>query len=121
MRGHNKLNNTWTKKKTSLSQTPTQFLLNNNEYPAYKGQICVYNQIIGKIQGYEPSCAYILGRRVFWNKNKKKEVINSSFNRFPLSPWLVLTIWLILDWEIWIFLFLKKSKANFESVCSLSA
>ena len=58
-----------------------KYLLNNNEYPAYKGQICVYNQIIGKIQGYEPSCAYILGRRVFWNKNNKKEIINSSFNR----------------------------------------
>ena len=58
-----------------------KYLLNNNEYPAYKGQICVYNQILGQLQGYEPDSAFILGRRIFYHKDKKKHIINNSFNR----------------------------------------
>ncbi len=38
-------------------------LLNSGSIPAYKGQLWVYTKALGRIQGYEPTCAYILGRK----------------------------------------------------------
>ena len=38
-------------------------VLNSRKYPAYKGQIWVYNQAIGNIQGYTPRYGFLLGRR----------------------------------------------------------
>lgn len=38
-------------------------LLNSGSIPAWKGQIWIYNKALGNIQGYEPSQAYILGRK----------------------------------------------------------
>ena len=47
-------------------------LLNNNSIRAYKAQTWVYNQALGLIQGYTPSCTYILGRRwTFQSKGTK--------------------------------------------------
>ena len=38
-------------------------LLNSGRYAAYKAQLYIYTEAIGKIQGYVSPCAFILGRR----------------------------------------------------------
>lgn len=50
-------------------------LCNDPQMLANKMKICVYNQILSKIQGYESNCAYILGKRVIDDKQK----INNPF------------------------------------------
>ena len=56
-------------------------LCNPGSIPAFKGQVYVYNQIVAKIQGYDPCVAYILGRR--WKYTKNQQVFSHSecFNR----------------------------------------
>ena len=50
-------------------------LLNEAKYRAYKAQLYIYNRAIAVIQGYEPPCAYILGRR--WRYKSKGEVFSN--------------------------------------------
>lgn len=38
-------------------------LLNCGSFPAFKGQMCIYNNALARLQGYDPKKAYILGRR----------------------------------------------------------
>jgi hypothetical protein len=38
-------------------------LLNNDNMPAYKGQILIYNRLLEKNQGYMPECGYIMGKK----------------------------------------------------------
>lgn len=38
-------------------------LRNAGSIPAYKGQVYIYNQMLAKIQGYDPGVAYLLGRK----------------------------------------------------------
>ena len=45
-------------------------LRNNGSIPAYKGQIYVYNMALNNIQGYNPPCGYILGKKWFYIKSK---------------------------------------------------
>lgn len=43
---------------------------NDGRYPAYKGQLAIYTSILGKIQGYTPSEAYIMAKA--WKIDSKK-------------------------------------------------
>jgi hypothetical protein len=52
-------------------------ILNTGNYQAYKSQLWIYTQAIGRIQGYTPREAYILGRR--W-KYTKQGAVHSGDN-----------------------------------------
>lgn len=52
-------------------------ILNTGNYKAYKSQLWIYTQAIGRIQGYTPREAYIIGRR--W-KYTKQGAIHSGDN-----------------------------------------
>ena len=46
-------------------------LLNSNNIPAYKSQVWIYTQALGRIQGYTPRYAFLMGRR--WTKPSRNE------------------------------------------------
>ena len=56
-------------------------LLNNNAIRAYKAQTWIYNEAVGLIQGFTPSCAYILGRRWIYKSKGEKFMNESCFSR----------------------------------------
>ena len=52
-------------------------LLNSGHYPAYKAQLLIYTQAIGRIQGYTCPYAFILGRR--W-RYRSKNIVERGFS-----------------------------------------
>lgn len=44
-------------------------ILNSGNFPGYKAQMWIYNQILGDMQGYLPRFAFVLGRR--WRCSQK--------------------------------------------------
>jgi hypothetical protein len=58
-----------------------KLIRNSDRFPAYKGQLAIYNAAIGQIQGYTPPIAYILAKR--W-KYKSKNFVYEGFNCFDL-------------------------------------
>jgi len=42
-------------------------LMNNNNIPAYKGQINIYNRLLESVQGYKAECGYVLGKKLDHN------------------------------------------------------
>lgn len=51
-------------------------LLNSGRNPAYKSQLYIYNRAISNLQGYDPNCAYIMGRR--WKYSSKGKHYNGD-------------------------------------------
>jgi len=55
---------------------------NEGRFKAYKGQLFIYNYILGKIQNYTPSCAYIMAKN--WKIDKKNDP-QEGFSCFDLA------------------------------------
>lgn len=53
-------------------QTNGIFLKNDRRSQSIKSQLCIYNEALGELQGYEPTKAYVLGRRYNYTKNNHK-------------------------------------------------
>jgi len=58
-----------------------QKILNSERYPAYKGQLAVYNLALGKLQNYIPDIAYILGKSYKYESKKTINVYTNSFDK----------------------------------------
>jgi hypothetical protein len=56
-------------------------ILNTDRYPAYKGQLAIYNLALGKIQDYIPNIAYILGKSYKYECKSKIYYGLNSFDR----------------------------------------
>ena len=50
---------------------------NQPKFTAYKGQLNVYNEAIGKLQGYLPPAAYLLGRRVACSNHRTNDALET--------------------------------------------
>ena len=57
-------------------------LRNNNLFPAYKGQLAIYNAGLGIMQGYTPNQAYILSKS--WNINNGFQIGHNCFDRLGI-------------------------------------
>ncbi len=54
---------------------------NEGRFKSYKGQLLIYNYILGKIQNYTPNCAYIMAKN--WKIDKKNNP-QEGFSCFDL-------------------------------------
>lgn len=62
-------------------KTDGTHLRNSRSVLPYKGQLCIYVQAIGEMQGYDPGVGYILGKRWKYNQNKIAYKGSSCFDR----------------------------------------
>jgi hypothetical protein len=78
-------------------------LRNTGSIPAYKGQILVYNIAVGKMQGYQPTKGYILGKK--WEYTKSGIVCkgNDFMNRLG-----------VIDYQGTDFDYIEKTKKALE-------
>ena len=58
-----------------------QTLRNNDRFPAYKGQLAIYNAALGQLQGYTPSSAYILAKSWVIDSVKNKSEGHNCFTK----------------------------------------
>ena len=61
---------------------------NTGSIPAYKGQICIYNNAIGIIQGYTPRYSYVLGKKWEFKRGKTVTKGNSFMSRLGVIDYL---------------------------------
>lgn len=47
---------------TLCAKSQDRTIRNEDRFPSYKGQLCIYNTILGKMQGYTPTKAYIMAK-----------------------------------------------------------
>lgn len=52
-------------------------IINSNQIPAYKGQVYIYNKILGEIQDYEPHYGYILGKKYEFKNYDNYDYLNT--------------------------------------------
>ena len=66
---------------TLLLRSDGIHILNSGAFPAYKTQLYIYNEALGKVQGYTPRSAYVMGRK--WRYVTKGETYKgfSCFDR----------------------------------------
>lgn len=55
-------------------------ILNSGSFPAYKGQIYMYNYMLSKVQEYDPKKGYILGRGYRYKKQDNKYESKNSMD-----------------------------------------
>ena len=58
-----------------------KLIRNSERIPAYKGQLAIYNYILGRMQGYYPSIAYVMGHAWKYEKCGEKFYGDSCFER----------------------------------------
>ena len=56
-------------------------MINDGIVKASKGQLFIYNQILGSLQGHKPECAYVLGKKWRYKKNSQLFSGNGCFDR----------------------------------------
>ena len=66
---------------TLMLKADGETLLNANHIPAYKAQLCIYNEALGETQGYTPNQAYILGRRWTYSKSNQQYFNDNCFDK----------------------------------------
>lgn len=71
-------------KYTTLRLLAGGALGNSGSFPAYKGQLYLYNQMLGYLQGYEPDCAYLIGRS--WEQQVKGKKLRGRNSMERLAP-----------------------------------
>jgi hypothetical protein len=51
-------------------------VLNSGSFPAYKGQLLIYNDALARVQGYDPQVTYLIGRK--WTYTTKGETFRGK-------------------------------------------
>jgi len=59
-----------------------QTIQNSGRFPGYKGQLSIYNNCIAEMQGYKPTYAFLLGRKVKFT-HQGDEYVNDSPFKLP--------------------------------------
>ena len=57
---------------------------NDGSGPAYKAQLYIYNRMLGRLQGFEPSASFLLGRG--WQQRRGRETCRGSSAFERLGP-----------------------------------